>query len=59
MIDDKVVSCLTYIDPIEQEGKPEVEYIKRINQGLKDSSLPKVYIDQYIRKFVPRNEDSL
>lgn len=47
--------CLVYVDPIEEEGKPKQEYIKRIKKGLSDSNLPAKYIDRYVRKFIPAN----
>lgn len=45
--------CLVYIDPVEKEGSPRQEYIKRINAGLADADLPDEYVDRYIRRFIP------
>lgn len=50
--------CLVYVDPIEEEGKPNLEYIERMNKGISDSKLPSEYIDQYIRKFIPAKPDN-
>ena len=44
-------SALIYIDPIIKEGKPEDEYIERINCGLADANLSDSYVKQ-IRKFI-------
>jgi len=46
-------TCLVYIDPIEEEGLPKAEYIRRINSGIKDAELPPEYVRNCIRKFVP------
>ena len=48
-----ITKCLVYIDPVEADGKPNSEYIKRINKGIADAKLPSDYVDQYIRKFIP------
>jgi len=45
--------CLVYVDPIEQEGEPREEYVRRINEGIVDSKLPSEYVDRYIRRFIP------
>lgn len=47
------IKCLVYIDPIEEEGGPKPEYIKRINAGINDAKLSVEYVNRYIRKFVP------
>jgi gamma-glutamylcyclotransferase len=51
--DDEELECLVYIDPIDEEGTPRLEYIKRINDGLIDAKLPEEYVNHYIRKFLP------
>ena len=52
--------ALVYIDKERtEEGKPREEYIIRINKGVDDASargMPKWYIDEYIRKFIPADE---
>ena len=48
------LDCLTYIDPIEDEGKPKHEYIGRINKGIEDANLPYDYVQNSIRRFVPK-----
>ena len=45
--------CLIYIDPVEEEGLPKAEYIKRINTGIQDAKLPPEYVQNFIRKYVP------
>lgn len=50
--------CLVYVDPIMQEGKPNSEYIKRMNKGISDAKLDAQYIDKYIRKFIPAKQDN-
>ena len=47
-------TCLVYIDPIEGEGEPKSEYIKRINMGIEDARLPHSYVQNSIRKFLPK-----
>lgn len=49
---DKVVTALTYIDPITEEGTAAQEYVERINTGVADAKLPAGYVDKYIRKFI-------
>lgn len=50
---DTLLSCLVYIDPIEDEGRPKAEYINRINMGIEDAGLPAEYVRNSIRRFVP------
>lgn len=45
--------CLVYVDPIIECGKPKVEYIARINNGIHDAGLPDEYIARYLRPFIP------
>ena len=45
--------CLVYVDPVTESGKPQVEYIARINNGLRDAGLPDEYITRYLRPFIP------
>ena len=52
-VDGSHITCLVYIDPIEEEGLPKAEYIRRINSGIKDAKLPREYVQNCIRKFVP------
>ncbi len=47
------LECLVYVDSVLEIGPPRQEYIKRINKGLSDANLPQVYIERYIRKFIP------
>ena len=47
------IIAFTYIDRIQDEGKPKDEYIKRINKGLEDANLSIQYINKYIKKFIP------
>lgn len=53
-IGNRLVSCMTYIDPVTEEGVPQQEYIARINHGIQDAGLPKIYVVQYLRPFVPK-----
>jgi gamma-glutamylcyclotransferase (GGCT)/AIG2-like uncharacterized protein YtfP len=46
------ISCMVYIDPIQETGQPKSEYIHRINQGLVSASLCPNYVRKYIRPFV-------
>jgi len=51
-IDGQSWECLVYVDPVEEEGNPNEEYIERIKKGISDSKLPSEYIDRYVRKFI-------
>lgn len=48
--------CLVYVDPVEKEGRPEQEYVDRINKGISDSELPSEYVARHIRRFVPPDQ---
>lgn len=52
-LQEQLVSCLTYLDPVETPGQPKAEYIIRINRGLADAQLPEAYLAHSIRPFVP------
>lgn len=47
------VMALVYIDPVEAEGVPRLEYIGRINAALRDADLPAAYIAGVVRRFIP------
>jgi gamma-glutamylcyclotransferase (GGCT)/AIG2-like uncharacterized protein YtfP len=51
-IDKTIYSCLVYIDPIEEEGKPKEEYINRIKIGVEDAELHQKYVERYIIKYL-------
>jgi gamma-glutamylcyclotransferase (GGCT)/AIG2-like uncharacterized protein YtfP len=53
--EEGLFDCLVYIASNNDIGKPEVEYIERINAGIKSANLPKDYVEQWIRPFVPEN----
>lgn len=48
-----VFRALIYIDPEEAEGSPRDEYIRRINQAVRDAALSEQYVKRYIRQFIP------
>lgn len=50
-----MIKCLVYVDPRRDEGKPWKEYIVRINNGLRDVSLPEDWVKKYIRPFIPES----
>jgi len=52
-IGDQTRKCLVYVDPLEGEGRPQQEYMERINKGISDAKLPSEYVDRYIRRFIP------
>lgn len=54
-VEGELLRCLTYIDPVEQPGQPQAEYVDRINSGLADAKLPQEYVTGQIRRFVPDN----
>jgi len=43
---------LVNIDPIEIEGSPGEEYVRRIEDGIKDAKLPPDYVARYMRRFL-------
>jgi len=47
------LDCLVYVDLNQILGRPQFEYIKRINQGIESSELPMDYVNKYIRPYVP------
>ena len=49
----EVFSALVYVDPIQVEGVPQLEYIARINAALNDAQLPDDYVATVIRPFIP------
>ena len=52
-VNGSLINCLVYVDPIENEGLPKEEYIRRINMGIEDAELPSDYVRNSIRRFVP------
>jgi gamma-glutamylcyclotransferase len=53
LMDNREHECLVYVDPITDEGKIKSGYEKRINVGIVDSLLSPLYIEKYIREFMP------
>ncbi|RPB10426.1 hypothetical protein P167DRAFT_490935 [Morchella conica CCBAS932] len=55
MLDDgRVLRCVVYIDRNVKEGVVREEYIKKINDGLKDAyEIPEWWIKRYVRPYVP------
>jgi len=56
-IDGQSKNCLVYVDPVEQAGNPQQEYMERVNKGIIDSKLSSEYVERYIRVFVPVQEN--
>ena len=52
-VDDTPATCVVYVDPIQDEGLPKPEYIRRINKGIQDAKLPPEYVRSSIRRFIP------
>ena len=52
-VDGGCGSCLVYVDPVEEEGKPREEYVERLNNGIDDARFPAAYVELYLREFVP------
>ena len=53
--EEGLFDCLVYIASDNDMGKPQAEYIERINAGIKSANLPNDYVEQWIRPFVPEN----
>ena len=49
LIDDRIENCLTYVDPVTEEGIPTSTYANTINEGLLDSNLPQEYVEKYLK----------
>ena len=49
------IDCLVYIASDNNIGKPQKEYINRINLGIKSANLPDSYVKKAIRPFVPED----
>ncbi|KAJ7074197.1 Butirosin biosynthesis, BtrG-like protein [Mycena amicta] len=56
------VAALVYVDiDHPEEGPPRTEYVRRMNMGIVDAiehGIPKEYIDQYLRPFIPEHPTS-
>ncbi|KAF8464680.1 hypothetical protein BDZ91DRAFT_729622 [Kalaharituber pfeilii] len=50
----KKVPCLVYLDPRHGTGTAQDDYVKRINKGLKDAKLPEAWVEEVIRKWIPK-----
>ncbi len=50
---ERALDCLVYIDPVTGEGRPQEEYIARINNSIRDAGLDADYVSHYLRPFVP------
>lgn len=46
------MTCMLYIDPITQEGRPAKRYAAAIRQGISDAKLPADYVQQYLEKYL-------
>jgi len=53
--EEGVYDCLVYVASSNDIGKPQTEYIERMNIGIKSANLPDDYVNQYIRPFIPEN----
>ena len=53
--EEGLFNCLVYIASDNDMGKPQAEYIERINAGIKSANLPDDYVKKWIRPFVPEN----
>jgi len=42
------LSCLVYVDPLQEEGTPKKEYVERIKNGIRDARLPSLYVERYL-----------
>ena len=54
--EDGSLDCLVYIATDQNQGKPQTEYIARINAGIKSANLPDDYVRKCIRPYVPENQ---
>ena len=50
-----LIDCLVYIASNNTEGKPQDEYIDRINLGIRSANLPTEYVQKSIRPFIPED----
>ena len=49
VMDGKIQNCLTYVDPITEEGVPTSTYANTIDEGIRDSKLPEEYVENHLR----------
>lgn len=47
--DGRTLNCLTYVDPVTNEGIPTSKYASIINEGISDSNLPEEYVTKYLK----------
>lgn len=46
------MSCMLYVDPNTEEGRPKKRYAAEIRKGIKDAKLPADYVKRYLEKFL-------
>ncbi len=46
------MSCMLYVDPNTEEGRPKKRYAAEIRKGIKDAKLPADYVKRYMEKFL-------
>jgi len=44
-MDGRSLTCLVYVDPVEEEGRPREEYVERLRRGFADARLPVAYVE--------------
>jgi len=49
----ELVTAMTYIDPITEEGVSKEEYTHRIRAAVADAGLSAAYVRQQISRFIP------
>lgn len=59
---DEVRGVLVYVNRNDtKEAKPKTEYIYRMNRGIDDAikvGVPETYIEKYLRKYIPKEEEN-
>ncbi|MEW6259137.1 MAG: gamma-glutamylcyclotransferase family protein [Thermodesulfobacteriota bacterium] len=52
LLNGDVTHAMIYVDPIVEEGCIEAEYVRRIENGIRDAELSPAYVERSIRKWL-------
>jgi gamma-glutamylcyclotransferase (GGCT)/AIG2-like uncharacterized protein YtfP len=54
LVNNSLIECLVYVDPIKKVGLPSEEYKIRIKRGIIDSKLDSEYVYKYLSNFIDK-----
>ncbi len=52
LLNGEVTQAMIYIDPITEEGRPREEYVRRIENGIRDAELSPDYVERSLRRWL-------